>query len=99
MLHLEKEGLVQKIQNPSDVELPIYLITYSGVILVRNRGYSKKLVLDNVKDFLQRLAWFVAILTLILNLYINKDKLIFSSDTSTNQKTEVKDSLQKQTKK
>ncbi|OWP86213.1 hypothetical protein BWK60_10000 [Flavobacterium covae] len=99
LLHLEKEGLIQKYSNPSNIAVPIYLITYSGLILVKNGGYCKKLILDKLKEFLQRLAWFVTLLTLILNLYINKDKLISFSDTSTNHKTEVKDTLQKQTKK
>lgn len=99
MLHLEKEGLIQKCPNIKNIEVPIYLISYSGIILVRNGGYCKKLILDNIKDILQRIAWFITIATLILNLYINKDKLTFSADTSANKKTEVKDTLQKQTKK
>ena len=99
MLHLEKEGLVNKLPNPNNIEIPLYLITYQGIILVRNGGYCKKLILDNIKETLQKIAWFITILTLILNLYINKEKLISSSDTSTNQETEVKDILLKQTKK
>lgn len=95
MLHLEKEGLIHKYPNVKNIELPIYLISYSGLILVRNGGYCKKIVLDRLKEFLQRLAWFFAILGLLLNAYIYRDKLTFSSDNSTNQKTEVRDSLQK----
>jgi hypothetical protein len=97
MLHLEEEGFITKYPNIKNIEVPLYLITYSGIILVKNGGYSKKLVLDRLKEILQRFAWFVTILTLLLNLYVNKDKLI-SSDTSTNQKTEVKASPQKETK-
>ncbi|MEZ7507351.1 hypothetical protein [Flavobacterium sp. Arc2] len=98
MLHLEKKGLIHKYPNLKNIELPIYLISYSGLILVRNGGYCKKIVLDRLKEFLQRLAWFFTILGLLLNAYIYRDKLTFFSDTSTNPKTEVKDILQKQTK-
>lgn len=97
MLHLEKEGLIQKYPNLNNVEVPIYLISYSGLILVRNGGYCKKLVLDRLKEFLQRLAWFFAILGLLLNLYIYRYNLI-SCDTSTTQKEQVKEVQQEKTK-
>lgn len=91
MLHLEKEGFITKHPNLSDIEIPLYLISYSGIILVENGGYCKSLVLNRLKEILQRLAWFVTLLALLLNAYVYKDRLISSktsepsesSDTST----------------
>lgn len=97
MLHLEKEGLIQKYPNLKNVEVPVYLISYSGLILVRNGGYCKKLILDNLKEFLQRSAWFFAILGLLLNAYIYRDKFT-SCDTSTSQEVQVKEVQQEKTK-
>jgi hypothetical protein len=97
MLHLEKEGLIHKYPNIKNIELPIYLISYSGLILVRNGGYCKKVVLDRLKEFLQRSAWFFAILGLLLNAYIYRDKFT-SYDTSTSQKVQAKEVQQEKTK-
>jgi hypothetical protein len=97
MLHLEKEGLIHNHPNLKNIEVPIYLISYSGLILVRNGGYCKKVVLDRLKEFLQRLAWFFAILGLLLNAYIYRDKFT-SYDTSTSQKVQVKEVRQEKTK-
>lgn len=97
MKHLEKEGLIHNYPNQKNIEVPIYLISYSGLILVRNGGYCKKVVLDRLKEFLQRLAWFFAILGLLLNAYIHRDKFT-SYDTSTSQEVKVKEVQQEKTK-
>jgi hypothetical protein len=65
--------------------------------LVRNGGYCKKVVLDRLKEFLQRSAWFFAILGLLLNAYIYRDKFT-SYDTSTSQKVQAKEVQQEKTK-
>ncbi|WKW45493.1 hypothetical protein P3875_06790 [Myroides sp. JBRI-B21084] len=97
MLHLEKEGLIYNYPNLKNTEVPVYLITYSGLILVRNGGYCKKVVLDRLKEFLQRLAWVFAIIGLLLNAYICRDKLT-SFCTSTPQEEQVKEVQQEKTK-
>lgn len=98
LLHLEKEGYIEKHINNENINIPLYIITYSGVILVENGGYSKKLLLDKLKEFLQRFAWFVTIIGLLLNAYIHRDKLITSfcnCDTSTTQKIDLKEDYQR----
>lgn len=95
MIYLEKENLIIKQINLNNVEVPDYLISYSGIVLVRNGGYSKKFVLDKLKEFLQRLAWFVTVLALILNLYINKEKFIFFDTSNTLKKVVKQNQLQK----
>jgi hypothetical protein len=67
-LYLEREKLISIIQlNP---EKPTYLINYEGIVLVKRGGLCKKLFLEKVSGWLQRLAWIIVFLTFLVNTLV-----------------------------
>jgi hypothetical protein len=88
MIHLENEKLIIKTTT-KNLYIPDYLISYDGIILVKNGGYSKKIVLERLKELLQRCAWFTALVTLGFNIYFQTHTVKLSSDISKSQVKQV----------
>ena len=75
MLYLEDKNLIHKFPNTTNIEIPIYLISYEGIILVKKGGLGKQIILERLKDFLQRLAFLTAFITLLFNIIIQYPKI------------------------
>lgn len=87
-LYLERENLISVIRvNPYT---PTYLINYEGIVLVKNGGLGRKLFLEKWSGRLQRMAWIVALLMLILKIIID---LNYIPIKETNSDTTPNDSL------
>ncbi|GIZ10387.1 hypothetical protein [Flavobacterium sp. UMI-01] len=68
-LYLESKNLI--IVDRTNPINPKYLISYEGLILVKNGGIIKDLRNTHIKDFLQKAVWFVAILTFFVSTLLS----------------------------
>jgi len=92
MRHLEKQDLI--IMQAIDKNSPDYMITFEGLVVVKNGGLLKQRNNEKIKDFLQKIFWVIALLAfvvntvfLILNYNVNVKKT-YESNTQSVQSAE-----------